>query len=293
MVHDRVFIDAEMCVGCGLCVSVCARKLIVMEKGKAFVAEPERCSACGHCKSVCPENAPRIPRYGPDAFDEAPARGELPSPRQLLLFLRNRRSIRLFTGRTVERKTALSIIDAGRCAPTAQNRQALCYAVVLGRQNVEALRSLAISVLLEQADILERALDEEKRNPGILSAEERRFKDYPPAWRFMAELRKKGIDPLFHDAPAVIVCHVDPLGSLHPEVEAGMAMMQMALMTESMGLGSCFCALLDYAVGHSPELKEYLGIPSGHISPVSFMLGYPAVRYKRLPARNPAAINWL
>ena len=291
--NDRVFIDAALCVGCGLCVSVCARKLIVMKEGKAFVAAPERCSACGHCKSVCPENAPRIPRYNPDAYDAAPPRGELPSSRQLLLFLRNRRSIRLFTGQTVARETARSIIDAGRCAPTAQNRQALCYAVALGRENVEALRELTIAVLLEQADILENALNEEKRNPGSLSAEDRRFKDYPAAWRFMAELRKQGVDPLFHDAPAVIICHVDPLVSLHPEVEAGMAMMQMALMTEAMGLGACFCALLDYAVGHSSEIKEFLGIPRGHIAPVSFMLGYPAIHYRRLPARNPAVINWL
>jgi nitroreductase/ferredoxin len=293
MESERVSIDPDLCTGCGLCVMACGRKLIVMAGETAFVSDPGRCSQCGHCKCVCPVDAPRLPRFDPQEFLEAPFRDKLPPPFQLLTFLRTRRSIRIFTEQPVERDTAISIVDAARSAPTAQNRQALCYSVVLQPEKVEALRALTIEVLVDQADRLLKALETEKRTPGILTAEDRRFKDYPPAWRFMAELRKQGIDPLFHDAPAVIVCHVNPLESLHPEVEAGMATMQMALMAQAMGLGSCFCALLDYAVSHSSDLKQWLHIPDEHIVPISFMLGYPAIRYRRLPARNPARITWL
>lgn len=290
---DRVFIDTDQCNGCGLCLRTCARKLIVMEGERAFVRDPAHCSQCGHCKCVCPVEAPHLPALDAADFTLAVARGQLPSPQQLLVFLRTRRSIRLFTEQILARETVLAIIDAGRSAPTAQNRQALCYTIVQEAQNLETLRTLTTEVLVAEADRLEAAVEEEKISPGSLTDEDRRFQDYPPAWRFLAELRRNGIDPLFHDAPAVLLCHVNPLVSLHPEVEAGMATMQMALMTEALGLGSCFCALLDYAVGHSPELKRFLHIPQEHIVPISFMLGYPAIRYKRLPARNPAPTNWL
>jgi len=90
----------------------------------------------------------------------------------------------------------------------------------------------------------------------------------------------------------VIICHVDPEESLHPEVEAGMATMQMALMAEAMGLGTCFCGLLDYAVNHSPELRAYLKIPGGNTVPVSFTVGYPDITYCRVPARKRPGVGW-
>jgi len=63
--------------------------------------------------------------------------------------------------------------------------------------------------------------------------------------------------------------------------------MQMVLMVESLNLGTCFCGFFVFAVNMSLEFKKMLAIPEAHIVPLSFVVGYPDVHFKRLVARNP------
>ena len=60
----RLYIDEEICKGCGLCVYYCARGVFEMtsklnKKGFAFAgaAHPEKCTACKLCEINCPDLA--------------------------------------------------------------------------------------------------------------------------------------------------------------------------------------------------------------------------------------------
>jgi nitroreductase/NAD-dependent dihydropyrimidine dehydrogenase PreA subunit len=291
MVEPLVWIDPDACVGCGLCVEACGRKLISMDEKAARVAVPVRCVQCGHCKAVCPVDAPQLTGLDPTEFCPAPR--TLPAPDDLLAFLRARRSIRNFRRQMVEREKLAMIIEAGRYAPTGQNRQALGFLVAGQPAGIERIRRLTVEALLEQAARLDRALADERGGGPSLADEDQPWRDYPPAFRLIAELTAQGYDPLFHFAPAVVAVHVHPHEAIHPEVEAGLAAMQMALMATSLGLGTCYCGLLDYAAGHSAELRQVMGLPEGHHVPISFMLGYPEQTYPRLVARRPARVTWL
>lgn len=57
-------IDEDLCKGCGLCVSVCPKKVLEMSnkvsaKGyfPAFQARPEDCILCAICCTMCPDVA--------------------------------------------------------------------------------------------------------------------------------------------------------------------------------------------------------------------------------------------
>jgi 2-oxoglutarate ferredoxin oxidoreductase subunit delta len=59
----KVTFKEELCKGCKLCVSVCPKKIVVMDEGKlnlkgfhpAGVKEMEKCIGCGFCATICPD----------------------------------------------------------------------------------------------------------------------------------------------------------------------------------------------------------------------------------------------
>jgi NAD-dependent dihydropyrimidine dehydrogenase PreA subunit len=58
-------IDRDRCDGCGLCVSVCQCKTLVLVDNMVTVIIREECSFCNHwcsqCEDVCPTGAIRWP----------------------------------------------------------------------------------------------------------------------------------------------------------------------------------------------------------------------------------------
>jgi 2-oxoglutarate ferredoxin oxidoreductase subunit delta len=60
----RYRIEEDLCKGCGLCVSVCPKKVLeiakkVNSKGyfPAYQARPEDCISCAICCTMCPDTA--------------------------------------------------------------------------------------------------------------------------------------------------------------------------------------------------------------------------------------------
>jgi 2-oxoglutarate ferredoxin oxidoreductase subunit delta len=59
----KVTFREERCKGCGLCASVCPKKIIrlsedrINEKGfrPAEIFEPEACIGCAFCATICPD----------------------------------------------------------------------------------------------------------------------------------------------------------------------------------------------------------------------------------------------
>ena len=59
----KVTFDIDRCKGCGLCVTVCPKKIIVLSKEKinrkghspAEITDQEKCIACAFCATMCPD----------------------------------------------------------------------------------------------------------------------------------------------------------------------------------------------------------------------------------------------
>ncbi|GHU35281.1 2-oxoacid:acceptor oxidoreductase subunit delta [Clostridia bacterium] len=59
----NITFDEEKCKGCGLCVSACPKKIVVLLKDKinrkgynpAGVTDKALCISCGQCAIMCPD----------------------------------------------------------------------------------------------------------------------------------------------------------------------------------------------------------------------------------------------
>ena len=54
-------IDREKCNGCGLCISVCSCKALVLVNNVVAVVGVEECDWCVQCEAVCPTGAIACP----------------------------------------------------------------------------------------------------------------------------------------------------------------------------------------------------------------------------------------
>jgi len=54
---NKIIIDEELCVGCGLCVEACHEGAIELVDGKAKVVREDYCDGLGYCLPVCPVGA--------------------------------------------------------------------------------------------------------------------------------------------------------------------------------------------------------------------------------------------
>jgi len=65
---NKVTFSKDLCKGCGLCVTVCPKKIIVIAKDTfnlkgyhpAEIIDMEKCIACAMCATMCPDSVIKV-----------------------------------------------------------------------------------------------------------------------------------------------------------------------------------------------------------------------------------------
>lgn len=254
---DKILIDKSKCVGCGECVRDCVSSAIYLDGGKAKARAG--CIECGHCFAVCPAEAITMQGYSVQERGEIVPMTEIDSD-VLLQAIKSRRTIRRFRNIPVEREKIDKILEAGRYAPTGGNSQ-----------------NVAFTILGSKQDSIERKCVKLFRTgTGIGS-------------KFSGILKNIEIDDnfFFKGAPLVIVV------SGHDAVNATLASAYMEIEANSLGLGVLYSGFFCGAANILPGVKKELQLPKGHKPVTCMILGYPDVKYKRIPPRKEKKPNIL
>lgn len=269
---ELIAVDPEKCNRDGVCVAVCPKMIIELKDGSpvpTLVEDAEKeCSNCGHCLAACPQGA--LSLHTMAVADCPPVRPELlPRAEQVAHMLRARRSIRNFAKRPVPREKLGALIDIARFAPTGSNRQQVHWLVIHDTAEVRRLAGFTEEWLRHTVEM--------QRGTGV-----------PTYERNLALAAARGADLVCRGAPHIVIAHA-PKGR---ETDGVIALSYLELAAFSQGIGTCWAGFVASATREWPAMREAVGLPESHSICGAMLLGYPLYRYRRLPLRNQARIEW-
>jgi nitroreductase/NAD-dependent dihydropyrimidine dehydrogenase PreA subunit len=272
---SAIAVDDARCNRCGVCVLECPSVIIKMADADALPAfvkgGEERCLVCGHCVAVCPLSAISLDGMKPE--DCAPVTKDLlPTPEQVELLLKSRRSVRAYRDESVPREQLEKLIDIARYAPSGHNSQPLQWLVIESTQEVRRLTGAV-------AEWMRRGITELPQMAELL-----RFDLLVADW-------DRGRDRIMRGAPHAIIAHA-PVDDFRAPQAAPIALTYLELAAYSQGLGACWAGFLQAGLTFSPAVAEALQLPQGHQSLGAMMIGYPRHRFQRVPARKQPTVIW-
>ena len=267
-------IDEEKCIQCGECADDCPRNVLSLDAGYPAV-DPEgeeKCIACQHCFAICPTGALSI--FGLDPEDSYSLDDALPSPQQLTMLMKGRRSVRRYLEAPVKSSVITEIIEIVANGPTGVNNRQLLFTVIESQSTMTTLRK----------DTIEGIRKVTKQ--GSLSEGLELFAG-------IVDAADDGKDILFRNAPHLLIVS-SPADGASPEQDCLIALTYFELLAAASGLGTVWNGLCNWALTRIvPELLEQLDIPENHTIGYMMSFGKPAVEYHRTVQRGGARINTL
>ena len=285
----QIKIDAESCIRCGKCVKVCPSRIMTQEKAGAPIGlrNIDTCIACGHCVAVCPTNSV-LHNLFPKETVHPIDRKELPTPEQVLLLCRARRSNRALSNRPVPQQAIDQILEAAHRAPTASNMQQVRFTVITDPKQLDRVIRFTIDTLMGSVKTLENPLVKlflKPRNPHL-------YEHYVPIFRQLKEEYGKGNDLILRGAKALILIHT-PRNSRFGAADANLAYQNGSLMAESLNISQIytgyFCAALKQSRGKGRKFLRSLGI-DGEVQ-ASMALGMPLFLFANYIDKKPIEVQ--
>lgn len=268
-------VDEEKCGLCGTCVAACPAGLIEMSDADSVPTsaggDDDACRDCGHCVAACPNEAFSHRNMGPEQC--IPIREDLHvNAEQIGQLMRGRRSVRNYEDRAVARETISELLDIARFAPSGCNTQPVHWLVIYDTNQVRRISGMVV-------DGIRHILKQESELP-LRDILERLVK----AW-------DDGSDIVSRGSPHLIVAHGPKEDPGSPS--AGIiAQTYLELAASAFGLGACWIGLVDMTANTWPPLRQFLGLPEGHVVLGTMAVGRPKFKYARIPPRNELRVTW-
>jgi nitroreductase/NAD-dependent dihydropyrimidine dehydrogenase PreA subunit len=269
------YVNPEKCNRDGFCVEACGRRLIEMQEADSLptliTGVEELCINCGHCVAVCPTGALALYTMRPE--DCPQIKNELLIDlEQAEQFLRSRRSFRNYKDKPVERDKLNKLIQVSGYAPSASNARPVHFLVIENKAKIRRLSGLVV-------DWMRMTIKEDPTSANAFH------------FNRVVEFWDGGKDPICRNAPYLIIAHATENSRL-AQVDCILALAYAELIAPVLGLGATWAGYMMNATISYLPLMEALNLPKGHKCFGIMMVGYPKLKFVRMPLRNPPAVAW-
>ncbi len=168
-----------------------------------------------------------------------------------------RRAVRKYKNQPVERNTVEEIIDAGRMAPSAINKQPWKFYVLMDKTTIKSFSKEIAHVALK--DFAQSGIKKITQTANNLL-------------HFAHDFNFEALsDPVFHGAPVVIFITA-PSDNEWAPLDIGMCAQNMMLAAKAFGLDSCPVGFGKF-VEHT-KIFSRLNVPASEQVHISIILGY-------------------
>ncbi len=291
-------INNDLCNTCGICGDVCPRHIpetIVQDDEKITIISQERlnlCMKCGHCTAVCPNQAIQVECLNEEEFNLLK---EIDiDDNQLLSLMKQRRSVRRYKDKPVQREMINRMINAAHSAPTGTGRSTTGVIVIDNPKTLAAFSKLVYE--------LYEGLEKNLKNPiarffirrQVGAKKVRMLQDFVmPGMHWYIRWHREGkSNEVLRDCPALMLFHspiYEPVSAENCLIAAFHAIM----MAQVIGIGTCFNDLIPPACNRVAEIRKLLGLPDDREVYASITMGYSKYKFKWIPPRKLAEIRYL
>lgn len=297
-------IESSKCIGCENCIYSCPAQLFSLQnnnpsgekestpevRSEVYFADPDRvCIQCGHCLAVCPADAVKYQSPSPPVIIPSEFSKIKPSFENFHLFSRSKRSIRNFSSKTVPDQLIEKILETMRYAPSASNARSWKFLVITDQAKIQkisdqVIHTMEITQKILQNPVLKKLLlltplRKSLRNQRISKSINR-----------IIQRSKAGFDPIFFQAPCLIIVYSPKYGNLNG-CDSGIITTYGMFAAETLGLGSCWIGIAQEAMMRVKKIRKICGIPKGFLPWSVFVVGYPKIKYSRLPPRDELNVS--
>ena len=250
----KLIIYEDKCIGCGQCKSVCIRDNI--EISKTAYETGSNCFECGHCMAICPTEAItlKIFKGHENRINLYSLKDNPLEYKDLLEFLKRRRSVRWFKNKKIDKDTFNKIFEGAYYSPSAQNEQDVEFVVLDNKLN-----------------------DFIKHIYNIIKVEEKEFFRIKQLGEYLKDNSSRKYHPLLWQGHQLILTFSTD------KTSAVIANTRMELLAYSLGLGGFYSLFIlkSDEIDHDKLMEFFPHIDKNKHMYSAFIIGYPKKTFKR------------
>ncbi len=274
--NRTIKIEKESCIKCGKCAQVCPSGIMVKDQSSKEInlIHPEHCIGCGHCVDVCPTDSvihSDFPAEHVHPIDYS----QMPSPEQVMLLIKSRRSNRTITSKPVPQELLEQIVEAARYAPTATNSRQISFTLITEPEKLLQISNYTIGVFNSLAKLLLNPVVKLLLKPFMQDT----YK-YVPMFESLKQEHAEGKDPILRKATALLIIHTPKSNRFGCE-DANLAYQNASLMAQSLGVSQVYMGFVLTAIKQDSKnmFNSITGV-DGKVQAI-MALGMPAFKYPK------------
>lgn len=274
-------INDSRCIRCQRCVKICPAGIFYEDNGRICIKNESSCIFCGHCVAVCPKDAVEHAAF-PNGSVHPFSLADLPSPAQLMLLIKSRRSNRAFSGREIPEESLRMIMEAAAAAPTAQNSRDVHFVLVRKPETLRAVTEYTLDSFMKVVRLLD--------NPFMRMVLGRKlagvYKLVPKFKEMYRRFHAGEGDMILRDAKAVLFIYSSEK-SRFGAADCNLAYQNASLMAESLGVAQFYTGFVMAALERDKHgrLNAILGLKDVKIH-AGMALAVPLFRFEKYVDRE-------